>query len=320
MSNNLTAFNAEVWSKSLVTKLDQVNVMLRLVNRDWEGDLRNSKTVNIRTPGNITLSSYTKGTPITYEDLAPVKEQFTVNDAQYFAFQVEDVDAAQNDLNALEVYTGRAAVGMSNTVEAKLTSPYQYVATGNVIASPTAITGGSSIFGATVGPLTLDSSNTSTGTTIGVYNAFVKARTRLSVQSVPMAGRWAVISPDDVALLLQDTTHFIRATDMGDSVVASGTLGDMVSRANDTPGFVGRCAGFDVYESNHCPTDAGGHYLMFGDRWFISYAAQITEIEPLRLQTQFANAIRGLILHDTFVAAENAKRGVVVYATGNGDA
>jgi hypothetical protein len=313
VANNLAAFDAEVWSKSLVTKLDQVNVMLRLVNRDWEGDLRQAKTVNIRTAGNITLAPYTKGTAITYEDLAPVKEQFTVNDAEYFAFSVEDIDAAQNDLNALEVYTARAAVGMSNTVETKLLSPYSQVPLDNVISSSSVVTGGAGAFGATVNPLVLDSSTASTGNQIGVYSMFVKARTKLSKQHVPMMGRWAVVSPDEVALLLEDTAHFVRATDLGDAVVQSGTLGDMVSRANDAPGFVGRCAGFDVYECTQLPFDSAGHYCMFGDRWFISYAAQITEIEPLRLQTQFANAIRGLMLHDTFVAAECAKRGVVAY-------
>lgn len=317
MANNLAAFAAETWSKSLVTKLDQVNVMLPLINRDWEGDLRQSKTVNIRTPGNITMASYTKGTPISYQDLAPVKEQFTVNDAQYFAFEVEDIDAAQNDLSALEIYTGRAAVSMSNTVEAKLIAPYSLINTANLIKNPTATSGGPSPFGATVDAIPIDSSAANIGvasaTTTGVYNIFVQARTRLSKSKVPMTGRWAIVDPDTTALLLEDTVHFIRATDMGDKVVASGMVGAEMNKASNAPGFIGRIAGFDVYESTQLPSDANGRYLLFGDRWFISYAAQITEIEPIRLQTQFANAIRGLLLHDTFVAAENAKRGAVAY-------
>ena len=44
----------------------------------------------------------------------------------------------------------------------------------------------------------------------------------------------------------------------------------------------------------------------------VDRAIQIVEIEHLRLQTVFANAIRGLMLHDTFVAAENGKRAVAV--------
>ena len=55
MANNLSAFNSEAWSARLATKLDQINVMLPLVNRNWEGDLRQNKTVWVRTPGSISM-------------------------------------------------------------------------------------------------------------------------------------------------------------------------------------------------------------------------------------------------------------------------
>jgi hypothetical protein len=70
-----------------------------------------------------------------------------------------------------------------------------------------------------------------------------------------------------------------------------------------------------VYETPHVPRSGGSKYLIFGDNEAISYAAQITEIEALRLQTTFANAVRGLLLHDTFVSAENSKRLVTLQAT-----
>src|SRR6516162_2842184 len=124
MANNLAAFNAEAWSERLVTKLDQINVMLPLVNRNWEGDLRQNKTVWIRTPGNITMGSYSRGATIYYQDLTPTKESFTVNDGEYFAFEVDDLDKAQSDINAMDVYLKRAVVAMNNTVEAKLLSAY----------------------------------------------------------------------------------------------------------------------------------------------------------------------------------------------------
>ena len=74
-------------------------------------------------------------------------------------------------------------------------------------------------------------------------------------------------------------------------------------------------AGYMVYETPHVPSDAGGKYLLFGDNEAISYVAQITEIEALRLQTTFATAVRGLLLHDIFVPAESAKRLVSIKAT-----
>src|SRR3954467_3055206 len=114
MANDLSAFNSEAWSARLVEKVDQVNVMLPLVNRNWEGDLRQNKTVNVRTPGNITMASYSRGGTISYQDLAPVKEQFTVNDGEYFAFEVDDLDKAQSDLNAMDIYLKRAIVAVNN--------------------------------------------------------------------------------------------------------------------------------------------------------------------------------------------------------------
>jgi P22 coat protein - gene protein 5 len=382
MANNLAAFNSEAWSERLVTKLDQINVMLPLVNRNWEGDLRQNKTVHIRTPGNITMGSYSRGGTISYQDLVPTNESFTVNDGEYFAFEVDDLDKAQSDVNAMDVYLKRAVVAMNNTVESKLLSAYSSagvalgapspgsgailtpVVSGGVVTSVTITAGGSGYTSApviqfvggtgngatatctvssgainavtvtaggnnyTVAPyvvLTTGSAvtlTTSTGTTVSntdVYPQFVQARSVLSKANVPSStgARWAVVDPDTTGLLLQDTEHFVRAGELGDKVVQYGLVGgDEVARtAAQAPGFVGMVAGFSVYETPHVPTSGGNKFLLFGDNEAISYAAQITEIEALRLQTTFANAVRGLLLHDIYVFAENSKRLVSLKCT-----
>src|SRR3954471_5018333 len=120
MSNNLAAFNSEAWSQRLVRNLDQVNVVKPLANTNWEGDLRNNKTVWVRTPGSITMGSYSRAGVISYQDLAPTKESFTVSDGQYFAFNVDDIDKAQSDLSAMDIYMRRAVVAMNNVVETKI--------------------------------------------------------------------------------------------------------------------------------------------------------------------------------------------------------
>jgi len=304
VANDLSAFDSESWSERLVTKLDQVNVMLPLVNRNWEGDLRQNKTVWVRTPGNITLASYTRGTTIDYQDLTPTKESFTVNDGEYFAFEVDDIDKAQSDVNAMDVYMRRAVVAMNQTVEAKILAAYTNTPIANQIT------------GASAAAITLDSS---TSTSTGIYPLFVKARAIQSKNNVPATpgARWAIIDPDTTSLLLQDTDHFVRAGELGDKIVQYGLLGgeDVARTANEAPGFVGMIAGYMVYETPQVPTAGGAKFLLFGDSEAISYAAQITEIEALRLQTTFANAVRGLLLHDTFVPAESAKRLVYIKAT-----
>ncbi len=126
MANDLSAFNAEIWSKRLIEKLDPMNVMLPLVNRDWEGDLRQGNlTAKVRTLGNVAMSTYTKNsTTVSYQDLAPTVENFTVSDAKYFAFEVDDVDAAQNDMRVLDGYIGRSVVAVNNTIESKILAAY----------------------------------------------------------------------------------------------------------------------------------------------------------------------------------------------------
>jgi hypothetical protein len=296
MANNLAAFNTQAFSKLLIKNLDQINVMLPLVNRDYEGEFQNiGDTVNVRTLGSITTGTWSTNGTISYQDLAPVTEAMTISDAQYFAFKVDDVNVAQNDIDALAKYAKRAAVQISNVIEAKLLSGYASVLTANKI------TGGSSA------AITLDSSSTAL---VGIYPVIVEAGVRLDLQNVPQEGRWFVVDPATYALLLNDTTHFIRATDLGDRIVTQGTIG-----GGGRPGFVGQCAGFDIYKSNAVPQASSAKYLQYGTPMAISYAAQIREVEVIRLETTFATAVRGLLLHGTKVFAEASKAYGYVKAT-----
>lgn len=289
MANNLAAFNAQAWAKALIMNFDQVNVMLPLVNRDYEGDLQNvGDTVQVRTLGSITMAPYSRGGTISYQDLAPVREPMTISDAESFAFKVDDLDKAQNDIDAMRAYSRRAGVAMSNVIEAKLLSFYASALAANQIT------------GASAAALALTSD---TNAATDVYNLLVKARANLAKQNVVSNNRWAVVDPDTTSLLLTDTKRFIKATDLGDRVVQNGTADGALGR----PGFIGRCAGFDIYESNAVPVASGAKYLQYGTPDAISYAAQLTEMEAIRLETTFATAVRGLLLHDGKVFGESSK-------------
>jgi hypothetical protein len=387
MANNLAAFNSQSWSKRLIERLNQINVMVGLVNRNWEGDLRNNASVVIRTAGNISFSSYSRGGVISYQNLTPIQETFTVSDGQLAAFNVDDIDKAQSDISAMDVYLNRTVVALNNVIEAKLTGAYSSAAvtlaasvvgtgtiltpvigtgtlagqiasvtitaagTGHVgvpniflvggdgvsatatvsltstttggIAGVTVVSGGSNYTIAPKAYLTgatgvvLDSG---TGVT-GIYSKLVEARSILGLQGVPATPgtRWAVIDTLTSGLLLSDTAHFIRATDLGDRVVQEALFDDRsVGRtaSSNVPGFIGQCMGFSVYESNHIPTSGSSKFIMCGNNEAISYASQITLMEMLRLQTTVADAARCLLLHDKFVSAENSKRLVVINAQG----
>ncbi len=69
-----------------------------------------------------------------------------------------------------------------------------------------------------------------------VYTAFVAARTALTKANVPTGGRWAIVSPDTMAVLLE-SPKFTDASALSDEVKKSG--------------YVGKIAGFFIKESNN---------------------------------------------------------------------
>lgn len=287
MANDLSAFNAQAWSKLLVVNLDKINVMMGLINRDYEGDIANvGDTVQVRTLGSVSMRPYAKGQTLTYEDLAPTKEPMTIDDAEFFAFQVDDIDTAQTDLSTIQLYTSRAAVAMNEAVEKKCLSQYAKAHADNRITDA-----GAAIV------LTKDN----------IYSYVVRLRTALSKKNVPQGGRWLVVDPDTSGVLLQAPEFIKNGTVNGVAVATEGTLNGQSAAAN-RPGFLGRIAGFDCYESNNVPVVSGAKYIQAGDNLAIAYAAQINKMETIRLQTTFADAVRGLLLHDAEVFAEASKR------------
>lgn len=296
MANDLSAFVPQIWSRRIVQRLNQTNVMLPLVNRDYEGDIQQAgDTVYMRTFGDVSVQDYERGLQLTYSDLAPVKESLVVNTAKAFAFSVDDLDTAQNDINAIDGYTDRATVALNNIIESFLQDAYSQANTANQVTSS-----GSAI--------TISASN--------AYTTIVSAVTALDTINAPQNDRWCIVTPTYKAFLVKDNTYLIRSTDLGDNIVTSGRISDGMGgtraptvREAEQMGYFGRAAGMDLYMSNAVPTVTGtGRYCMFGQGQPICYASQIRSLEAIRRQDTFASAVRGLLLHGKKVPAEYGKR------------
>jgi hypothetical protein len=297
--NNLDNFVPEVWSRRLIANINQVNIAKAvLTNSDYEGEIRaNGDTVQVRTFGSVIVQDYVRGMPISAESLVPVKETLTVDKSKYFAFDVDSLDVAQNDINAIDGYTQRAGVAMANSIDTFIFS-----------------FGMSGLAANTIGTKASPISITKDTDTTSVYQQLVYAGLRLDQQNVPTDARWAIITPFFKSLIMQSTTYFIRATDLGDSIIRSANLG--VSDASRL-GFIGQAAGFDLFVSNNLPTNATYWANVYGQGKRVCYAAQIPlgTLEALRLENTFATRVRGLLLHGAQVFAEDSKALGVIYTT-----
>lgn len=270
-----------------MTMLAKKFIVANLVNREYEGELTaNGAIVRVRTLGDVTVSPYVVGTPITIQTLAASDESMQVNTARYFAFEVDDVEQAQSDIRIMDPYAAKGAAALNAQSETLLMEQYAKAHIDNRITGAAA-------------------ANITTWTTAGIYDAFVDARTRLSKKDVPMEGRWAIVSPDDVALI-ERSPEFRNAGQLGNATITTGLIG--ASATEYRRGLVGQLQGFDVYESNYVTTLAGSRYPMFGTRNAITYAAGIFKVEAMRRETQFSDLVRGLMMHGAHVFGETSKQ------------
>jgi hypothetical protein len=296
MPNNFDAFIPEVWSTRVIEKLYQSNLALALLaNTDYEGEIKNQgDTVQVRTFGRVTVSNYSRSTPINYEALAPTKEPMTINDAKYVAFQVDDLDDAQSDIDPMTGYVREGAVAIDETIDTKVFSYVTSANTSNQISNS-----GSAI----------DIASGTAGAT-HVYDNIVAAGKCLDDQNAPQDGRWLIVSPYFKSLLLKDVVYFIKGSALGDTLLTTGRPG---MTARTAPNFIGQIAGFDVYWSNNLPTNGSNRYCPFGQGRPIAYAAQLRKSEMIRLESTFASAFRSLLLHDGKLFTEPAKRLGYIY-------
>ncbi|WP_347245273.1 hypothetical protein [Thermogutta sp.] len=111
----------------------------------------------------------------------------------------------------------------------------------------------------------------------------------LDERNVPTEGRWCIIPPWYKTKL----------------VLAKVLVENTTNEAFDN-GFVGRAAGFDLKVSNNVPAATGTYRIMAGIPRAITYAEQINKVEAYRLQSRFADAVRGLHLYGAKVVLPDA--------------
>ena len=119
-------------------------------------------------------------------------------------------------------------------------------------------------------------------TASAAYEQLVALRTLMAKNNVP-TGTWQVaVPPEFMALLLQDDRFVKAGTDFNNGILLNG--------------FVGRAAGFDVYESNNIPVGDADTDLQViaGPAFATAFAEQIVETEAYRLEKRFADGVKGL--------------------------
>ena len=257
-------FIPTLWSARLLAHLDKAHVYAALVNRDYEGEIKNyGDTVKVNQIGDVTIKNYTKGQDIDDpEELNGDQQELKIDQAKYFNFSIDDVDNAQTNPKLMDEAMQRAAYGMNDTTDGFLAN----------LMAVGAINNGDNL-GTDEVPL-LPTAETE-------YDMLVDIGTDLTEKNVPTMGRWVVVPAWFHGLLLKDKRFVGNGTDYNKALIEGGE--------------VGVAAGFQVNLSNNVPNTTGTKYkIIAGTNAAASFAEQILKTEAYRPEKRFSDAVKGL--------------------------
>ena len=261
---SVATFIPELWSARLLQGLEKSHVATNLVNRDYEGQIRNQgDKVNINTLSDVAIKTYTPNSDIASpDDLTTTKQQLEITEADYFNIQLDDVDRVQAAGELMDTAMRNVAYKMNDKTDSFILGKIASgVASGNII-------------GTTEIPIQVPKNN--------IYESIIEMRTKLDKANVPTSGRTIIIPPEIYALLLQDE-RFVKS----DAVAGQNVL---------VNGLVGRVAGFDVFESNNVVYDTNNKFwkVTAQVRTATTFAEQIVKTEAYRMEKRFSDAVKGL--------------------------
>src|SRR5215204_6743531 len=258
----ITNMLPSIWSARILAKLEKNLVFAQpgVVNRDYEGDIRaDGDRVHIHSFNDLTIGTYTKNsTTITYEQLTDTRVTLLIDQSKYFAFQVDDVDTAQMRPELIDAAADRAAYQLAEVADSYVTGLYSGAST----SAPD------------------NTIETTQFTSTNVYQKLVDLSVLMDQVNLPSEGRFVVVPPWVKGLLLQNST-FVTAS-KPDAVLN------------------GQIAGLNILVSNNVKTTGTSpvvSHMMAGHPSALAYAEQIVNLEGLRLEGSFADAVRGLHLY-----------------------
>lgn len=269
-------FIPEIWSANILEHLRSALVFASggVVNRDYEGDIASAgDTVHITQFGDPTIGTYTTEVDITVQSITDDTRALVIDQAKYFAFDVDDVTKRQALPGWIGSVTRAAGYKLAATVDS-FVSNLMYLAAHNTAND--------------LGDQTADISDNT------AYSILVNLRKALVESAVPQDGLWVIVPPEFYAALLQDN-RFINAQASADGGAALRN------------GLVGRAAGFDVFESNTVPQITTGIFnVIAGHAMATTFADQINEVEAQRRELRFGDLVKGLHLYGAKVVRPEA--------------
>jgi len=309
-------FTPQIFSQKVLKFFRRASVAEDITNTDYTGEIENfGDTVNIIKEPTITVSSYTRGSVVNTQNLADDQITLTVDQANAFAFKIDDIEERQSHINFEALATSSGAFSLKRKYDA------------NVLQ---AISDGAGIAGADDASLSggLTTTNTSLGTAsspinveaddAGINLMLLMARV-LDDQSVPEENRWFVAPPIFYEKMFQAGNKIAEVQVTGD---ASSNLRNGLATPGTLAGFscykstaLNSTAGTDQVTLSGVATDASENVILAGHISSTATASHIAKTEVVRSTESFSDVVRGLhVFGRKVLRPEAIVRGVIDFA------
>ncbi|MDN5937703.1 MAG: hypothetical protein L0H83_03490 [Salinisphaera sp.] len=286
-SSGTVQFIPELWGGKLTTKFYDTSVLASIANTDYQGQVRDmGDNVVIRTRPTIQIDDYEIGGGLNYQRPQSPSVSLAIDKAKSFAFEVNDIEAYQSDVDMMGEFTDDATEQMQIVIDQQILGDiYADVASENQGSSAGKISGNVNL-GIDGTPVSVTKSN--------VIDTIIDVGQVLGEQAVPRQGRWIVI-PEWMAAM-------VKKSELRDASIA----GDETSIARN--GRIGMLDAFTVYVSNNLSvvTDSGSNVVtnvIAGHPASLTWASQMTRMEHLANPNDFGQLVRGLNVYGYKVIA-----------------
>lgn len=322
-------FSPVIYAKKAQLAFRKSSVVQAITNTDYFGEIASfGDSVKVIKEPEVSVKSYARGTQVTAQDLDDSDFTLVIDQANYFAFKMDDIEAAHSHVNFMTMATDRAGYRLKDQFDTDVLgylSGYKQAAVGDVASAVNTTVNGTKAV-ATAGSDELLSTmklikgsfaNITTGSAgdhsipvtprlpgatalptdrVSPLMLIARMGRLLDSQNVDTNGRWLVLDPIFIEMLKDEDSRMLNA-DFGGSGLQNGLV-------------INNLHGFKVYASNNLPkvgTGAGTagtanqntNYgvIVGGHDSAVASAEQINKTETYRDPDSFADIVRGMHLY-----------------------
>lgn len=312
--NNLPSgnFTPEIFSQKVLKFFRRASVVEDVTNTDYAGEIDNfGDTVRIIKEPTITVSSYSRGSVVNPQDLADDQTTMVVDQANAFAFKIDDIEERQSHVNFEALATSSGAFSLKRKYDANVL---------DLMATSAGLTGESAAPTSQISSIgtlgsALDIGGNSSPGDLAVNTMLVMAQA-LDDQSVPEENRWFIAPPAFYKHLFSAGAKFAEVQVTGD---ASSPLRNGLVSLGNIAGFTcykttafNSSGGTDQVTISGLATNGTENVILGGHISSTSTASHIAKTEVVRSTETFSDIVRGLhVFGRKVLRPEALVRGVV---------